>query len=148
MKLVNIVLFGVVLLVALILANIGIQLTDTIPLLQPNVFLPGETQKQIQQTGMWFWIPVAEYLSRLVGLVLPAVVGVAVLVFAEKRIFPRQADMQKNVAPVFLLLAAGLSVFEYSTLIQWIYVFGGVIIFGFYSLSYHIFRLRSKTTAA
>ena len=137
---------------AAILAQTGIRITDHIPFVTtPEITFSrvanNEISRVINDSGILFWMPIVNFFVLFCGLVLPTIAGIAILMFAEKQIFPKQAVLVKNITPVWLLCAVALSLVEYSYNQQTMFVYFTVLGFGAYSVMYQLISMEKKSVA-
>lgn len=148
MKFANIGLYLVALLVALFLSAVGIKLWGNVPFLSVMRFQDEEI-KGVILIGVDFWSPIVNFVVYLVSLLLPAAIGLATCAYVERTLFTKPATMHVHVVlPLALLVAVALSALGFSRYVQYLYVFGVVLVYGLYSAFYQMSHaLRGRKAA-
>ena len=149
MKYVNIALYAFVMAIAFAVVGHVDIFTGNIPLLYKPFGFEDAGMDEYARASFAFWVPVCGFLWNFAQLLLPAGAGVLILYFAEKKVFTRQATMQKNIAPIWIALAVTIAMVGCPTYFQRGFIYGSTILFGLYSIAYQlmaIYRPNSKRT--
>lgn len=145
MRYANIALYLVCAVVAGFVALTGAQMFEAIPYLPYDIVenITDPLRAQMMNEGVWqtmaYWGPKIEFALNFSILVIPASLGVAVLLFSEKKLFTRQADKHLHTAlPLGILVAICVALTGVSQNQQFAFVFGILAIMTLYTTVYQV----------
>ena len=102
-----------------------------------------------------FWGPKVHAAMVFLRLALPAIAGIAVLIFAEKKMFAKQADKHLSViVPLGTVTAVGMTYLATTVgvpqMTDWVFASCAIGLTAFYAFSYQYYRTgrtNAKETA-
>lgn len=135
MKLLDLICFVVVVLLALTIASIVSTETLTIPVLQKNPLRELEIEKAVL-----YWSPFVNFIRTLIHITLPVLVGVWVIRYAEYYFCKKPAPFAVRYLQIWFLCMMGVSYFQQLTFLFDVVVYGTIVICALYIIFYQLHR--------